>query len=94
MSVNDSIQDSLLETKGRQHTKAPSSGGLCAETELGPMLWTCEAQKSLDPWFSNFLMLQPFDTVPRVVMNPTIKLFLLLLHNCNFATVMNHNVHI
>ena len=62
MSVNDSIQDSLLETKGRQHTKAPSPGGLCAEAELGPMLWTCEAQKSLDPWFSNFLMLQPFDT--------------------------------
>jgi hypothetical protein len=24
---------------------------------------------------------------------PTIKLFLLLLHNCNFATVMNHNVN-
>jgi len=25
---------------------------------------------------------------------PIIKLFLLLLHNCNFATVMNHNVNI
>lgn len=25
---------------------------------------------------------------------PTIKLSLLLLHNCNFATVMNHNVNI
>jgi hypothetical protein len=25
---------------------------------------------------------------------PSIKLFFLLLHNCNFATVMNHNVNI
>ncbi|ERE68548.1 hypothetical protein H671_7g17857, partial [Cricetulus griseus] len=33
--------------------------------------------------------------IPHVVVTPpTITLFLLLLHNCNFATVMNHNVHI
>jgi hypothetical protein len=28
------------------------------------------------------------------MVTPTIKLFPLLLHNCNFATVMNHNVNI
>jgi len=48
----------------------------------------------LEPWFSNFLMLWPFNTVPYVVVNPTIKLSLLLLHNCNFSTVMNHNLNI
>ena len=31
--------------------------------------------------------------VPSAVVTPTIKL-LLLLHNCNFATIMNHNVSI
>ena len=30
--------------------------------------------------------------VPHVVMTPTIKLPLLLLHNCNFAAVINCNV--
>jgi hypothetical protein len=44
-------------------------------------------------WFSTLLMLQPFNTVPYVVVTPAIKLLSLLLHNCNFATVMNHNVN-
>ena len=35
-----------------------------------------------------------FNTVPHVVETPTITLFLLLFHNCDFATVMNHNVSI
>jgi hypothetical protein len=36
-------------------------------------------------------MLRPFTIVPWVVVTspPTIELFLILLHNCNFATVMN-----
>jgi hypothetical protein len=34
-------------------------------------------------------MLQPFNNVPHVVVTPTIKLFSLLFHNCNFATVMS-----
>ena len=34
------------------------------------------------------------NTVPRVVLTPTVTLFLLLLHNYTFATVMNHNVNI
>ena len=37
-------------------------------------------------------MLQPFNTVPHVV-TPGYKVILLLLHNCNFATVTNHNEH-
>ena len=39
-------------------------------------------------------MLQPFNTVPQVVVTRTIKLFLLLLHNYTFAIVMNWNVNI
>jgi len=40
----------------------------------------------LEQWSSTFLMLRPFNTVPYVVVTcapPTIKLFLLLLHNYN-----------
>ena len=36
----------------------------------------------------------PFNTVPHVVVTPNYKIILLLLHNCNFATVMNHYVNI
>jgi hypothetical protein len=40
-------------------------------------------------------MLRPFNIVPCVVVTPpTIKLFLLSLHNCNSATVVNHRVNI
>jgi len=39
-------------------------------------------------------MLQPFNTVLCVVVTPTIKLFLLLLYNHNFATVINHGINI
>ena len=42
----------------------------------------------------NLLRLLPFDTVLHVVMIPSHKIILLLLHNCNFATVRNHNVNI
>lgn len=42
-------------------------------------------------------MLPPFNTLPHGVVTPpnthTIKLFLLLLHNCNLATVMNCNLN-
>lgn len=44
--------------------------------------------------FSNFLKLQLFDSIPHVVVIPTVKSFLLLLHNWKFAAVMNHNAHI
>ena len=41
-------------------------------------------------------MLQPFNTVPHVVVTtpPAIKLLSLLRHNWNFAAVMNANVNI
>ena len=42
----------------------------------------------LRPWFSDFLMLQPFNTVPQIMVTPNCKIILLLLHNCNFANVM------
>lgn len=35
-----------------------------------------------------------FSAVPHVVVTPTIKLFSLLLDNCNFSTVISHNVNI
>jgi hypothetical protein len=38
----------------------------------------------LNQWFSTSLMLQSLNTIPHVVVTPAIKLFLLLLHNCNF----------
>lgn len=42
-----------------------------------------------------FLMLQPLNILPPVVVTPqTIKTILLLLLNCNFATVGNSNVSI
>ena len=48
-----------------------------------------------EQWFSAFLMPWPFNnTVPHVVVTSNHKIILLLLHNCNFATVINHNVNI
>ena len=45
-------------------------------------------------WFSTFLMLCPFNTVPHVMVTPNHNIILLLLHNYNFATIMSHNVNI
>ena len=33
-------------------------------------------------------MLQPLNTAPRVVVTSALKFFPLILHNCNFATVV------
>lgn len=41
----------------------------------------------------NLLMLWPSNTVPQVVLTPTLTLFLLLLHNCHFTTLRSHNVN-
>jgi hypothetical protein len=48
----------------------------------------------LEQWFSTFLILWTLNIVLRVVVIPSRKIVLLLLHNCNFATVMNHIVNI
>jgi hypothetical protein len=44
---------------------------------------------ALGQWSSTFLML-----FLMLWWRPTITLFLWLLHNCNFATVLNHNINI
>ena len=48
----------------------------------------------LQQWLSTFPMLQPFNTVPCVVLTPNHKSIVLLSHNCNFATVANRHVNI
>jgi hypothetical protein len=47
-----------------------------------------------EQWFSTFLMWRPFNTVPYIVVTPKHNFFLLICHNCNFATVMNNNANI
>lgn len=39
-------------------------------------------------------MLQPFNMVLHAVVIPNHKIISLLLHNCNLATIMNHNTNI
>lgn len=48
----------------------------------------------LNQWFSTFLKLWAYNSVPYAVMTPIIKLFLLLFHDCNFTTGMNYDVNI
>lgn len=43
-------------------------------------------------WFPTFLMLQPFNTVPNVVLTLNHKVISLLPHNCDFTTLVNCNV--
>lgn len=50
--------------------------------------------QSLDQWFSSFLMLRPFNTVPHVMVTPTIRLFPLLLHNWKIAILIICKVNI
>ena len=47
----------------------------------------------LEQWFSTFLMLQAFNTVPHCGDPPAIKEFLLLLYNCDSAAVMSNNAN-
>lgn len=49
---------------------------------------------TLGQWVSAFQMLSAFKTVAHVVMTPSHKIILLLSHNCDFATIMNHNADI
>ena len=57
-----------------------------------PGPWACAhpTEDALEKWSSFFLMLRPFNTVPHAVVTPNYEI-LLLLHNSNFDTVMNHN---
>lgn len=45
-------------------------------------------------WFSSFPMLHPFDPVLHVAVIPKHHIISLLLHACDFTTVLNHNVSI
>jgi len=68
---------------------------LAVESEPSLSHWAAVTVPSCVPLmqrFPTFLTLQPFNTVPHAVVTPTIKLFWLLLHGCNAATVMNRNV--
>lgn len=42
--------------------------------------------------FPTFLMLNPSNTVPHVIVTFNHKIMLLPLQNCNFATLVNHNL--
>ena len=46
---------------------------------------------TLEQWFTPFLRLRPFDSLPHAVLTPTLTLFLLLFHKCTLATAMNRN---
>lgn len=59
-------------------------------TELGQRVETIK--ETPNQWFSIFLMPQPFNIVPGVVVTPKHKIIPLLLLSCNFATVMNHHI--
>ena len=58
--------------------------------ETAPTTVSCN---SWERQVSDFLKLRPFNTVPHVVVTPNHKSISLLLHNCNFATLMNCNVN-
>ena len=67
------------------------------------MFYWLQSSYSCDHWSNNrfhvkAVIFNPpnaefFNTVPHVVVTPTIKIFLLQPHNCNFAIVMNQNVN-
>jgi len=54
-------------------------------------IWDLTSEERVAQRFSTFLRLWSFNTLLHVVTPPIIKLFLLLLYNYNFATVMDHN---
>lgn len=64
---------------------------------VSPSLIICDIygiqwEKGLCQWSSTFLML-PFNTLLHSVATSTIKLLLLLLHDCTSATAMTHDVN-
>lgn len=64
---------------------------------LGKFL-TAALQLSVNTWYFSAVVLslpyaEAFNAAPHVCC-PSHKTTVLLLHNCNFATVMNYNVNI
>jgi len=73
--------------------KHPENESMEAGAAVAPR-WTLDQTLCfchLDQWFPTFLMLWP---VPHVALTPKHNVISLLLHNCNFATVMNCNINI
>ncbi|ERE88012.1 hypothetical protein H671_1g3370 [Cricetulus griseus] len=52
--------------------------------DLGPT-GTTQDESSEGQWFSTFLMLRPINTVPNVVVTPTIKYYVTVI-NCSVNT--------
>lgn len=71
----------------------PSMQSIALKPKKPWQLAQCSPGLNVDQWFSTFLILGPFNTVPHTVMTPVIELFSLLLHNSNFVTVMIPNVN-
>jgi len=70
-----------------------AEAGLECKAKTGFFL---KKKNHLSQWFSIFLMLQPFNTIPHVIETPLPdpKIILLLLLSYNFASVLNHSVNI
>lgn len=85
------VKVTSLNTHRPRHGEGGRSGG--SVDARGTELRRTRSE-AVGQWFSAFQMLRPFNAVPPIVVTPTIRLFLLILHNCNFATVMNSNVNI
>ena len=88
---------------GGQEVRLPAVGKLEMQ-EFSSVLKGSEPQsldsryswslKALDPrWLSTFLTLWLFSALPHTEIAPTYNIISLLLPNCNFATVMNHNIN-
>lgn len=68
---------------------------VCSLSIINSDLDVLTAHYVLEHWFSTFLMLlQSCNTVFHVGVAPNHEINLLPFHNCNFATVVNHNVNI
>lgn len=77
----------LARTSSSEPKRSRDSRSPCIVPDLsGPVPYF----SPLRTVFLAFPMPWPFNTVLHVVVTPTIK----LLHNCNLATLMNHNVYI
>lgn len=74
----------------------PSAPQLMGEDQKLPFRLRARPFKSPKPVSSTVLMLHLFNSVPHVCGEPlprNHKVILLLLPNCNVASVMNHNVN-
>lgn len=75
--------------------RAQTSATSAEKPKVGTLkVWVNSSSLSPKQWFSTFPMPHLFKTVPHVVVTSNHEIISLLLHNCNFTTLMNHNVNI